>query len=210
MGRNFISQVLKKGFGKATQKQERFFVAETRYVGYGGAKGGGKSHAIRMKATFLAFAYPGIQMLIVRRTLPELRENHTKQLQAVYGMFPDELKPKYNDTEKAFTFPWGSRIKLGYCDKESDVLQYQGQEYDVLFIDEATQLSEYQFHWLDACVRGTNAFPKRTYVTCNPGGVGHTWVKRERVKIIDNLLRWKGRQNARKLEAEDGKNQKEI
>ncbi|MBT7122722.1 MAG: hypothetical protein HN948_06910 [Clostridia bacterium] len=178
MEKNLISQMLKKGFGKATQKQEEFFRAETRYVGYGGAKGGGKSHAIRMKATFLAFAYPGIQMLIVRRSLPELRENHTKRLQAVYTSFPDGLKPRYNDTEKAFTFPWGSRIKLGYCDKESDVLQYQGQEYDVLFIDEATQLSEYQFHWLDACVRGTNDFPKRTYITCNPGGVGHTWVKR--------------------------------
>lgn len=173
-----ITMILKKGFGKATKKQEAFFRAETRYVGYGGAKGGGKSHAIRMKATLLAFAYPGIQMLIVRRTLPELRENHTKRLQAVYAMFPGELKPKYNDNEKAFTFPWGSRIKLGYCDNESDVLQYQGQEYDVLFIDEATQLSEYQFHWLDACVRGTNNFPKRTYITCNPGGVGHTWVKR--------------------------------
>ena len=178
MAKTLYEQILKKAFGKATNKQESFFKAETRYVGYGGAKGGGKSHAIRMKATFLAFAYPGIQMLIVRRTLPELRENHSKRLQVVYAQFPQELQPKYNDTEKAFMFPWGSRIKLGYCDTESDVLQYQGQEYDVLFIDEATQLSEYQFHWLDSCVRGTNGFPKRTYITCNPGGVGHAWVKR--------------------------------
>ena len=178
MAMTLYERILKKAFGKATKKQREFLIADTRYVGYGGAKGGGKSHAIRMKATFLAFAFPGIQMLIVRRTLPELRENHTKRLQAVYNMMPQELQPKYNDNEKAFTFPWGSRIKLGYCDNENDVLQYQGQEYDVLFIDEATQISEYQFHWLDSCVRGTNAFPKRTYITCNPGGVGHTWVKR--------------------------------
>lgn len=32
----------------------------------------------------------------------------------------------------------------------------------------------------------------------------------EHVKVIDNLLRWKGRQNAHKLEAEDGKIQKAI
>lgn len=178
MSKSIEEQMLKKAFGKPTEKQARFLGADTRYVGYGGAKGGGKSHAIRTKATLLAFAYPGIQILIVRRTLPELRENHTNRLQAVYTTFPEELKPKYNDSEKAFTFPWGSRIKLGYCADERDVLQYQGQEYDVLFVDEATQLSEYQFHWLDACVRGTNGYPKRTYITCNPGGVGHTWVKR--------------------------------
>jgi len=153
-------------------------LASARFVGYGGAKGGGKSHAIRAKATYLAFYYPGIQMLIVRRTFPELHENHTKRLKAVYSYLPPHYQPKYNEGEKAFTFPWGSRIKLGYCSDEGDVLQYQGQEYDVIFLDEATQLTEYQFSWLCACVRGTGGYPKRTYITCNPGGVGHAWVKR--------------------------------
>ena len=173
-----IEKELKAAFGTPTDKQKRFLTAETRYIGYGGAKGGGKSHAIRAKATYLAFSYPGIQMLIVRRTLPELRENHTKRLMAAYNAFPDGMRPSYNDKEKAFEFPFGSRIKLGYCKFESDVLQYQGQECDVLFLDEATQLTEYQFNWLDACVRGVGDYPKRTYLTCNPGGVGHTWVKR--------------------------------
>ncbi|MGI5849654.1 MAG: phage terminase large subunit [Christensenellales bacterium] len=171
-------KVLWKAFGRPTVKQAAFLKADTRYVGYGGAKGGGKSHAVRAKATYLAFAHPGIQMLIVRRTLPELRENHTNRLLKEYHAFPEYLRPKYNGDEKAFIFPWGSRIKLGYCDSENDVLQYQGQEYDVLFLDEATQLSENQFGWLNACVRGVGAYPKRTYVTCNPGGTGHGWVKR--------------------------------
>ena len=26
--------------------------------------------------------------------------------------------------------------------------------------------------------QGANDFPKRFYLTCNPGGVGHAWVKR--------------------------------
>ncbi len=173
-----VEMVLSRAFGKPTPKQTAFLQAKTRFVGYGGAKGGGKSHAIRAKATYLAFEYPGIQMLIVRRSFPELHENHTKRLLAVYARLPKLFKPKYSDSEKVFTFPWGSRIKLGYCHNEDDVLQYQGQECDVLFLDEATQLTEYQFGWLCACVRGTGDYPKRTYVTCNPGGVGHAWVKR--------------------------------
>lgn len=169
---------LLRAFGKPTKKQEAFLIARTRFIGYGGAKGGGKSHAIRAKATFLAYYYPGIQMLIVRRTYPELRENHTKRLKAAYAAIPPHYRPEYSEREKAFSFPHGSRLKLGYCSKENDVLQYQGQEYDVIFIDEATQLTEYQFSWLCACVRGANNYPKRAYITCNPGGVGHAWVKR--------------------------------
>ncbi len=173
-----VEKNLLRAFGSPTDKQKAFLLAHNRFVGYGGAKGGGKSHAIRAKATYLAFEHPGIQMLVVRRTYPELHENHTKRLRAAYGLLREDLRPKYNDNEKAFIFSWGSRIKLGYCSDEGDVLQYQGQEYDVLFIDEATQLTEYQFSWLCACVRGTNRYPKRIYVTCNPGGVGHAWVKR--------------------------------
>jgi len=173
-----LETILIEAFKEPTSKQEEFYRAKTRYVGYGGSRGGGKSHAVRTKATLLSYEYPGINQLIIRRTLPELRENHTNKLIAIYNTFPEDLKPKYNADEKAFTFPNGSRIKLGYCDNEQDVLQYQGQDYDILFLDEATQLTTNQFSWLNATVRGVNKLPKRTYLTCNPGGVGHTWVKR--------------------------------
>ena len=154
-------------------KQERFFRARQRFIAYGGARGGGKSWAVRKKATLLALNYAGIKMLILRRTYPELRENHINVLQKELLSIA-----KYADQKKMFSFANGSSIKLGYCANESDVLQYQGQEYDVIFIDEATQFSEYQYQTLTACMRGANDFPKRMYLTCNPGGVGHEWVKR--------------------------------
>jgi phage terminase large subunit len=121
-------------------------------------------------------------MMIVRRTLKELKENHTNRLLGAYSQIPKLFRPEYRAEDKEFRFPQAngkqSRIVLGYCDNENDVLQYQGQEYDVLFIDEGTQLTEFQFIWLNSMVRGVNEYPKRTYVTCNPGGVGHGWVKR--------------------------------
>ena len=80
--------------------------------------------------------------------------------------------------KKIITFPNGSLIIFGYMMSASDELQYQGQEYDIIFIDEATQFDESTFTTLKACLRGVNNFPKRIYLTCNPGGIGHAWVKR--------------------------------
>lgn len=160
-------------FKKPNEKQMEFFRARTRFVAYGGARGGGKSWAVRKKAVLMALRYPGIRLLLLRRTYPELRENHILPLLA-------ELQgvAVYKETEKAFLFSGGSRLRFGYCDGERDVLQYQGTEYDVIFLDEATQFTEFQFQTLTACLRGANGFPKRFYLTCNPGGVGHAWVKR--------------------------------
>lgn len=154
-------------------KQRLFFTARNKFIAYGGARGGGKSWAVRKKALLLALRYPGIKILLVRRTYPELRENHILPLMSELSGIA-----AYKELDKSFTFPNGSRLKFGYLDSEGDLLQYQGTEYDVVFIDEATQIPEHWFDILKASVRGVNAFPKRIYLTCNPGGVGHAWVKR--------------------------------
>lgn len=148
-------------------------MARQRFIAYGGARGGGKSWAVRKKAALLAITYRACRILILRRTLSELRENHVRPLES-------ELTDiaLYRESEKAFHFHNGSLILCGYCDCERDLLRYQGQEFDFIFIDEATQMEEYVFIRLKACLRGTNGYPKRMYLTCNPGGVGHSWVKR--------------------------------
>ena len=154
-------------------KQEQFFKCHKRYVAYGGARGGGKSWAVQRKAILLALRFNGIKILLLRRTYKDLERNHVRELQPLLKGIAE-----YKRQEHLFVFPNGSIIELGYCAAESDVLQYQGQEYDVIFIDEATQFTEYQYQTLTACVRGANDFPKRMYLTCNPGGIGHEYVKR--------------------------------
>ena len=67
---------------------------------------------------------------------------------------------------------------LGYLSSHDDLLRYQGLQFDIIAVDEATQIDEEMFLVLCASLRGANDFPKRMYLTCNPGGVGHGWVKR--------------------------------
>lgn len=159
--------------GYPQEKQLKFFESRAKYTAYGGARGGGKSWALRRKLILMCLNYAGISVLLLRRSYPELSENHIRPMCSELCDIA-----VYTDSRKCFEFPNGSRIKLGYCDGEEDVTRLQGQEYDVIGIDEATQISEYQFQTLKACLRGANSFPKRIYLTCNPGGIGHGWVKR--------------------------------
>lgn len=109
----------------------------------------------------------------MRRSYPELVSNHIDILRR-------ELSgvAKYNDKDKALFFPGGSTIHFRYCAKDGDLDRMQGMEYDIIFLDEATQLSEFQMKAITACLRGVNPFPKRVYYTCNPGGQGHGYIKR--------------------------------
>ena len=159
--------------GIPTARQKEFFNSRARFTAYGGARGGGKSWALRRKLVAMCLRYGGISCLLIRRTIPELKSNHIIPFLREYdGII------SYSESEKAILFPNGSRISLGYCAADKDVLRYQGQEYDVIAIDEATQLSEFRFSVLKACLRGANHFPRRMYLTCNPGGIGHSWMKR--------------------------------
>ena len=159
--------------GDLNPKQKQFCQARSRYVGYGGARGGGKSHVVRIKAIGGAMTYPGIRILIVRKEYPELEQT---MILPMRKLIPAEIAA-YNATMHMFFFSNGSVIKFGHYSSGDDV-EYQGQEYDWIFMDEATQFTEYQFRTLGACLRGATKFPRRMYLTCNPGGVGHMWVKR--------------------------------
>jgi hypothetical protein len=165
----------------ANPRQALFLRDKHKFVAYGGARGGGKSWAVRVKAVLLCLHYPGIKVMIVRRSYPELQENHIQPLCELLHVYdPDKgaRTARYNDQKKTLTFPNGSRILFRYCENDRDAMRFQGTEVDVLFVDEATHQSEVRAQRLNAIVRGVNGFPKRIYYTCNPGGEGHGWVKR--------------------------------
>lgn len=119
--------------------------------------------------------------MIVRKTYPELQENHIMPMVTQLNCYAPNKSDRiasYNDSKKHIVFPNRSRILFRYCDNDKDAEKFQGTEVDVLFIDEATHQTEERMKKLTACVRGVNSFPKRIYMTANPGSVGHHWFKR--------------------------------
>lgn len=162
------------------KKQYLFLLEKRRHVAFGGARGGGKSWVVDVKAVLLANRYgrpnewsDGIKICIVRRTLTDLIKNHLRQLKNLIGD-----AARYNQNDKCFYFKNGATIQLAYCDNDKDADHFQGIEYDVIFIEEATQLQPDWLKIIATSCRGVNDFPHRIYYTCNPGGPGHQYIKR--------------------------------
>ena len=85
--------------GRPNPKQKQFFMCKTRFCAYGGARGGGKSWAMRRKFVLLALRYSSLELLLLRRTLNELMENHGRPLLRELNTLA-----KYSSTSRAFLF----------------------------------------------------------------------------------------------------------
>ena len=80
--------------------QREFLQAAAKYVFFGGARGGGKSFVVRVAAALYCFKYPGITCMIVRKTYPELQENHIVPLTRDLHCYAPEKAQRlaqYND-----------------------------------------------------------------------------------------------------------------
>lgn len=157
-----------------TEKQAGFISADSAEVLFGGAAGGGKSYGQIVDALYFALRYPGSKQLILRRTFAELDKSLIRQS---LGLYPKGLY-SFNASAHVGRFANGSLLDFGYCATENDVYQYQSAEYDVIRFDELTHFTEEQYVYLISRVRGTNGYPKQIKSSTNPGGVGHTWVKK--------------------------------
>ena len=156
--------------------QEDFLAAGETDVLYGGAAGGGKSYAMLIDP--LRFAHrPAHRALIIRRSMPELRELIDKSRELYPKAFPGA---KYKEVEKLWIFPSGAKMEFGFLERDADVYRYQGQAYSFIGFDEITHLpTEFAWNYLASRLRTTD--PEiEVYMRCtaNPGGAGARWVKK--------------------------------
>lgn len=159
-----------------SEPQRKYFASRVKYNLFGGARGGGKSWCTQRKPVGGCLQYAGLKVLIIRRRYEDL-ENSV--IEPILALVPQSVAT-YNATQHMLTFCNGSYIKFGNMESYGAATggKYQGQEYDWIFIEEATQFTEQEFRGIAACCRGATPFPKRVYMTANPGGIGHQWVKR--------------------------------
>lgn len=155
------------------RKQELWHQCRAYESGFGGAKFGGKSFALIFEALRYV-AHPRYRGIIFRRTYPNLAELIDRAKQ-----FYPALGGEWNGSEHVWRFPSGAHIYFRQCPNEDSKLDYNGHEYQFMAFDQLEEFSATQYTFLLAQNRsGVPELQAYTRSTFNPGGIGHSWVKK--------------------------------
>ena len=157
-----------------SEKQEKALTATAFEVLYGGARGGGKTDA-GIAWLLYPIENPKYRALVIRKNYTDLMDWYDRA-EAIY------CRPPFNAVARGreeFEFPSGAKIKLGHLQDSKSYTKYQGHEYQRMLIEELTQIpTEELYLKLIASCRSTIGVKPQVFCTCNPGEVGHAWVKR--------------------------------
>lgn len=180
---------------------------------YGGAASGGKSHIARVMAILWCLEIAGIQIYFFRRLYDDLKKNHIEGPTGFIAMLAPWINTKHPKSpltggrlaevvDGEIRLWNGSKIFLCHLQHQKDLTKYYGPEFHVLFLEEATQFSEFMIRFLRSRLRIPAVlrdkipekykkpkeewkdpavpdyyFPRVIY-TSNPGGVGHSYIKK--------------------------------
>lgn len=143
-------------------------------IGLGGARGPGKSHGVLSQVALDdAQRIEGLKVLFLRQTGASAAESFDDLItKAIRG------HTEYRKTRTSLRFPNGSRVVLGGFQDDKDIDKYIGIEYDVIIVEELTQLTKEKYEKLRGSLRTTKPnWRPRMYTSFNPGGIGHAWVR---------------------------------
>ena len=143
---------------------------------FGGARGGGKSFFLLLDFLQDVPKYgKAWQGIIFRRSYPELQDL-IKKAKEIFR----ESGGQFFEQKKEYHWDNGAILKFRYIEKERDADMYQGHEYTWIGWDELQQWeNENAYFRLFACLRSAHPVPtKRIRSGGNPGGIGHSWIKK--------------------------------
>ncbi len=159
-------------------------------IGFGGARGPGKTHAaFAQVALDDCQRFTGLKVLFLRKVGKAAKESIEDLRRSVLRY----TKHKFNRHEGVIEFPNGSRIVLGHFNNDNDIDNYLGVEYDVIVIEEANTLSKEKHRAIGGSLRSSKGWRPRQYLTFNPGGAGHQYIRERFINPFRNHTETKTR-----------------
>ena len=159
--------------------QEVLVKCPYRLVGFGGARGGGKTDGVLGKFGLKQQRYGKFfNGVFFRREMPGADDliDRARDLYEPSGA-------TYNKVERQFTFPQGGRLRFRPLLDESDAAKFQGQSLSDAAVEEAGNYPDPAPIWkLYGALRSASGVPTQLILTFNPGGPGHYWLRELFVK----------------------------
>lgn len=160
------------GFHAAAREADR--VDGPDEIAMGGSRGPGKSFSSMAQVGIDdCQRVAGLKALFLRKVMKSAGESLDDLTRKVFAGIP------HHSTQEGVTFPNGSRILVGGYKDANDIDKYLGLEYDIICIEEATQLIEDKKEKIRGSLRTTKPnWRARLYLTTNADGPGLLWFKR--------------------------------
>ena len=179
----WIPDRIKEGL---TTKQAAFLCYEGREALYGGAAGGVKSVAL-LAAALQFMQEPGYSAIILRRKFTQLSKSDSimaKSKDWLWNIVRRGQSPKWNGSEKKWTFPNGNTLEFGHMEHDDSVQDYQGGIWPCICVDESSQFTEQMLSYPRTRQRKppNSRLPMRWRGASNPGGIGHEYLKTRYIK----------------------------
>lgn len=143
------------------------------WIALGGKRGPGKSHTIMAQLLDDCTRTPGLKVLFLRRIQKSAKESMEDVIRKVWTYTPHEM------TDNGLKLENGSRIVIGGFKDNNDIDKYLGIEYDIITIEECTQITEDKVIKLRGSLRSSKTtWRPRIYMSTNADGVGLAWFKK--------------------------------
>lgn len=162
---------------------EALWNARDREILVEGPRGTGKTRTILELINALCHTFDGLQVLIVRKYAVTLASTCLKTFneQVLHSGDGVAFFHGSQDEPASYRYPNGSRITVGGLDNPQSQEKLKSGEYDLVYCNEVTELSEDDLVALKATLRharpdGTPIIEHRRIICdCNPANRGH-WV----------------------------------
>lgn len=154
--------------------QYAFVRCPVEEIFFGGARGGGKTDGAIGRNLLKALKYgPGYKGYFIRRELIQL-EPAIARSKEVYWPFGT-----YHEQKKTWYFNSGGRLTFRYVERDSDAEKLQGESCSDINVEEIGNFPDLKpLLKLKAILRSVSGTPVSFCATGNPGGPGHSLIKR--------------------------------
>lgn len=160
---------------KQAEVYDMYEYGRPRKIGYGGSRGGSKSHSADAIMLTRRFKYPGTSGLFVMKVYQDMLDIHIRPMLTKYS----ELEQHFNRQDMIISLPNGSFIRFLSGDRLEEFQKRKGREFADIVVDQSELFTQEEIEFLFTINRSTdlNITPK-TLLCFNPGGQSHSYHKR--------------------------------
>lgn len=151
-----------------------------------GPAGTGKTRAALEKINRLCWEYPGLRVLIVRKTRVSLSESalFTFEKYVLGEGNPIVVNGPVRASRQKYVYPNGSEVVVGGLDRPDKIMS---TEYDIVYVVEATEATETDWEQLGTRLRNYVLPWQQLMGDCNPGPPTH-WLKQREARGVLRML----------------------